>query len=114
MSTGLPNGGGVLIEFRNTTVINGKMIWVLAKNLAKSISTTVLTQTQDSIYSVTTLSYEAYTDHNNWFMSNVGFIGNSIAFRYGPCGESIISYYNVSNYPGGNLTNYLNYLKWKN
>ena len=107
--------GGILVQMRTITVVMGKMIWVLANNLVQSTSTVVLAQTQESDYmsSYTTFSYDTYTYYNNWFMSNVvfGFINNEIGMKYGPVGESNAAYYTTSNYPGGNLTKYLKYLK---
>jgi hypothetical protein len=106
VSTITPSGS-VTVKTQTTTEIWGATAWVKKRYLIRNTTYSIMIDWITGI-KTTQIFYHQYSYSNNWFLSNLSWIGNVL---YPTKEEKVIPYRNKSEYPGGFLDDYLNFLR---
>jgi len=106
VSTITPSGT-VTVKTQTTTEIWGATAWVKKRYLFRSTTYSIMMRYRIKWITTTQIFYQQFSYSNNWILSNLSWVG-SILY---PSDEKVISYRNKSEYPGGFLDDYLNFLR---
>ena len=107
VSTITPSGS-VTVKTQTTTEIWGATAWVKRRYLIRNTTYSIMINYKIPNLKTIQVFYRQYSYSNNWFLSNLSWIGNVMY----PSNEDVILYRNKSEYPGGYLDDYLNFLRY--
>jgi hypothetical protein len=107
MVSTLTPSGSVTVKTQTTTEIWGATAWVKKRYLMRNTTYSMTLNYKISGIKTTQIFYKLFSYSNNWFLSNLSWIGNVLY----PSNEEVIPYRNKSEYPGGILDNSLNFLR---